>query len=350
MNFQLTRILTFCAMCINVSLSNKIQTIHSQELDKLLKALKKVVDFMAARPEELNLDAAYGLTLGEAHLMSASSHHNMRLLTLEQEENLKSLLNECSKTRTKIKRLISAKSGSDSYYMESLPANHVLMEPKYWSHPVNWKSDNFKSTAPKNLHKNDFIIQKLIWHGKPDENESDKCIIGILKEFQNNTCEIADDCEAMLLEDDDPQGYSTTHRLLLLMIAKAFNCKELKTVSSDELVPKYCSSILQNLKSLDALGFPSTSLDLAMEEVLLCGTQGYLEFLHNQWLNNILSWQKPSGCYDAFSKKYKHKSRKRRYSNKIDFGCEDHTTGLGVGSIALFIRHYIENNIDKVPN
>lgn len=41
-------------------------------LDKLLKALKKVVDFMAARPEKLNLDAAYGLTLGEGTFFSSN--------------------------------------------------------------------------------------------------------------------------------------------------------------------------------------------------------------------------------------------------------------------------------------
>lgn len=350
MNFQLTKILIFCATCINVSLTNKIQTIHSQELDKLLKALKKVVDFMAARPEKLNLDAAYGLTLGEGHLMSVSTHKNMRLLTLKQEKNLKSLLNECSKTRTEIKKILSAKSGNNSYYMESLPVSHVLMESKYWSYPVNWKSGIFKSTAPKTLSKNYFTLEKLIWHGKPNEKESDKCIIEVLKEFENNTCQIADDCEAMLVEDDNPQGYSTTHRLLLLILAKVFNCKELKSVSSDELILKYCSSILQNLIRLEALGFPYSTSDLAIEEVLLCGSQGYLEFLHNHWMNTILSWQKPNGCFNSSLKRHKHKSRKRRNSNKIGFGCEDHTTGLGVGSIALFIRHYIENNIDKITN
>lgn len=109
--------------------------------------------------------------------------------------------------------------------MESLPVSHVLMESKYWSYPVNWKSGIFKSTAPKTLSKNYFTLEKLIWHGKPNEKESDKCIIEVLKEFENNTCQIADDCEAMLVEDDNPQGYSTTHRLLLLILAKVVSFK-----------------------------------------------------------------------------------------------------------------------------
>ncbi|XP_051169011.1 UPF0764 protein C16orf89 homolog isoform X2 [Leptopilina boulardi] len=318
------------------------QNLYSTHIsqNRQLKALQRVIDFMADRPEEMNIDAIFGLTLGEAHLISASSHSNVRLLTWEQKNNLKKLLKKCKKIRNQMKKILSIKSEIDSIGYSN------LTDPIYWTGPIDWKSDFLKSTVPRKLIANHETIMNLLWNGRPNEDESDSCIVDTFKEVEQNICQITDDCEMMLSEDDNPQGFATTHRLLLIMVSKAFDCEELKKISSDKLIPKFCSSILQNLIDIERVGFPAPLPDLVMEEVLLCGAQGYLEFINDHWLNIILNWQEPSGCFSASPKT--HKSRTRRSSNVIDFGCENHTTGLGVGTIALFIRHYIENaNINE---
>ena len=37
--------------------------------------------------------------------------------------------------------------------------------------------------------------------------------------------------------------------------------------------------------------------DLFMEEAFVCPVLGFMEFLHSDWLTQILSWQKENGCY-----------------------------------------------------
>lgn len=59
--------------------------------------------------------------------------------------------------------------------------------------------------------------------------------------------------------------------------------------------------------------------DLFMEQIFLCAFAGFVEFLDNEWIENVLSWQMESGCFS--------------YNN---VSCSSHMNGLGAASLALY--------------
>lgn len=58
--------------------------------------------------------------------------------------------------------------------------------------------------------------------------------------------------------------------------------------------------------------------DLLMEQIFLCGFVGFSEFLNNEWIVQVISWQMESGCFS--------------YNN---LKCSSHMNGLGAATLAL---------------
>lgn len=74
--------------------------------------------------------------------------------------------------------------------------------------------------------------------------------------------------------------------------------------------------------------------------VLLCGYEGFTEFIRNNWLFYILKSQHLSGCFtDNLTDPLK--SRIKRDFVYLGNGCNDHTTGLGVAVLALYYNYLI---------
>ncbi|KAJ8949340.1 hypothetical protein NQ314_008260 [Rhamnusium bicolor] len=74
--------------------------------------------------------------------------------------------------------------------------------------------------------------------------------------------------------------------------------------------------------------------------VVLCGMEGYAEFLDGKWLEKIMEWQNLYGCYESLPQNIT-----KRTSFVIDFGCSDHSTGLGAAALALHLRFLLWPNI-----
>lgn len=58
--------------------------------------------------------------------------------------------------------------------------------------------------------------------------------------------------------------------------------------------------------------------------------------------------QEPEGCYKAtenLEDSFENISnvRKKRTANIIEFGCIDHTTGLGASTLSAFLNYYAMN-------
>lgn len=101
-----------------------------------------------------------------------------------------------------------------------MTVNKSVTEPKFWIRPIYWKRGYLKPPVSRKLTADFETVKSLLFNGWPSEEESDNCIINIFRENRRNTCKITDDCETMLLKDDNPQGYATTHRLLIVLVAK----------------------------------------------------------------------------------------------------------------------------------
>lgn len=76
--------------------------------------------------------------------------------------------------------------------------------------------------------------------------------------------------------------------------------------------------------------------------VLLCGFNGYAEFLEERWIENIIKWQSPTnGCYEYHSECDRNESgssRRRRSMIILQDNCSDHMTGLAAATMGMYTR------------
>lgn len=147
----------------------------------------------------------------------------------------------------------------------------------------------------------------------PNGKQSDECLMEIF-----NGCKISNMCQTI----EDPWtkslGYSLTHKLLFHLMnhitCHADNFPAIKT--------KICANVFAETQYLvDKTLFIPELKDLLMEQMFLCTHVGYGEFLNNNWIRQIISWQLDSGCFS--------------YDDKT---CSSHMNGLGAALLALFGR------------
>ena len=68
--------------------------------------------------------------------------------------------------------------------------------------------------------------------------------------------------------------------------------------------------------------------------------EGFGEFLTPRWRHLVVEWQEVQGCYkrDDLTEEIN-----KRNTNTVEFGCADHTTGLGFAALALNLRYLLSN-------
>ncbi|XP_033216727.1 UPF0764 protein C16orf89 homolog isoform X2 [Belonocnema kinseyi] len=291
MRFSYPELIFFVIIC--TCCSGIYAIFNTEEFDRRLNALWKVVNYMAHRAEKMNVDAIFGLTLAEAHIMATLSHSNAHFIQLDHRLFLANVGKICDDARRFMKKNVKPENKVVAIMNEALNR----LEP--WIYPIEWKNGLLAKPILRKLNNTHEISSKLLNSGTPSEVQSDYCISNMLKGYPTETCKVSEECELMLLRNDNPQGYALTHRLLLVWIAKAFHCQELKLTTYIELASEYCTLILQNLIDIESLEFPPPGTDLACEEVVICGSEGYLEFSNDYYANLIMSWQQPVGCFDS---------------------------------------------------
>ncbi|XP_011881016.1 PREDICTED: UPF0764 protein C16orf89 homolog isoform X2 [Vollenhovia emeryi] len=293
---------------------------------------------MNDRPEQMNVDAIYGVTLAEANLVAALLHENVQYLENKFFIALKELVALSDLTRQNLKATV--KSTNKTRILMSLNNPHLWIRPLPWTRILPGSNSRLYPKRSLSLDK----VVSSIWHGAPNEPEGDKCITAILSSSLKGKCEIPATCIAILKKKDDIVGYPLTHRLLIVQIARAMECEQVKTASLLPWIPVYCAKVLQDLVNLEAWGFPITAQDLMLEQIVLCGMEGYCEFVDKHYEDIILTWPHQSGCFGIHSFRFANGHKvTRRESSRTDFGCTNHMTGLGAGTLALFIRENIEN-------
>lgn len=137
-------------------------------------------------------------------------------------------------------------------------------------------------------------VLDYFYKGSPNETVSDQCIYRLSEDSSKPDCILSETCAEMLLRDDGPRGYSLTHRLLSVQIAKVVSqssnideipviftptllyfcfiklrCKERSTTPFGKLVPEYCSAIWQDTVDMEDAGLPAISRDLISEQGII---------------------------------------------------------------------------------
>ncbi|XP_076366682.1 UPF0764 protein C16orf89 homolog isoform X2 [Tachypleus tridentatus] len=190
------------------------------------------------------------------------------------------------------------------------------------------------------------------------EYQSDKCIEELLRSKTSNSkhCDISKRCWN-IMTSHGTHKYTLTHEALYLEIGEMSGCKNHMTLLAERfnqgnfshLLDVFCANILRDVELIESDGFPLMWRDLFLEQVAVCGLVGYKDFCRPEWVDLILSWQLPSGCYgstdsdgiEEISEKNMQK-RTKREEMYMGGGCFAHTTSMALGALVVNTRFLVE--------
>ncbi|KAG8183792.1 hypothetical protein JTE90_002945 [Oedothorax gibbosus] len=143
------------------------------------------------------------------------------------------------------------------------------------------------------------------------------------------------------------RGYALTHQVLFWELMEARNCIN---KASLQLRREFCSNVLRDAKEAEMLNFPVSYRDLFMEQIGLCGIWGFRDFNKREWLDQILKWQRSSGCYDGEITSYPctddlptvTHTRVKRTEKIMSDGCLAHKTAVALLALVASIRFEAE--------
>lgn len=158
------------------------------------------------------------------------------------------------------------------------------------------------------------------------------------------------------------------------MVMKNRNCFQLMapgSMSPATTIYTLCALILAERNLIVEMNIPNALKDLFIEQsdlfiqfysprrqftkylrifsALLCGLNGFMVFLDDRAILDILSWQRLDiGCYEYFEgtlDEPKNSLRHKRTANILNGNCSDHMTGLAMAAFALFAKTAAELKI-----
>ncbi|KAK9299364.1 hypothetical protein QLX08_007604 [Tetragonisca angustula] len=266
-------------------------TFPSKDFEGKLIVLSKTVDYINQRTGQMNADVTLSLTIVEANVAAIFLHKNARHLLDEHRNSLMTILKLCDSTRRDLLDAIVPENKDVQLLHETI--NYPIL----WLKEISWRRGALEE-GKTNLKLTYRDVRELIMQGAPKEKESDRCLADIVRYKLNSNDRVPGLCVEILTSRKSARGYPLTHRLLIVLIAKILKCD--RDLPSSALIPSYCSAILQDLIDVKTAGFPDQTPDLMMEQVVLCGMQGFLEFTDKYYEQLVLSWSHPSGCFSSF--------------------------------------------------
>lgn len=200
----------------------------------------------------------------------------------------------------------------------------------------------------------------------PTRKVADACMMQLLisaMETQtaqtDGTCELSPECQTQVVQGSG-LAFQQTSRVRAMILSRLFDCMEGVDISA--LIYKLCIQIYKETKSLEAWDHPAGTKTLFMQQILLCGSQGYGEFIKPRWMNKILSWQEPKGCYADDRQPFLKlsgfvgpasspppKDREEEYRVKkaaLSEGgsCNSLTSAMALGSLVMYVRALLETD------
>ncbi|XP_053407382.1 AP2/ERF domain-containing protein PFD0985w-like [Mercenaria mercenaria] len=142
-----------------------------------------------------------------------------------------------------------------------------------------------------------------------DEETSDRCMSELIGSHKSHgeSCDISSIC-AHTMTAPGLLGYGITHQILWTMLADKAGCTaklqarlfELGRGDMTTLRQELCTNNYIQLRETVAKfsnGIIPAIQDLFLEQMFVCPSLGFVEFLDLDFLPQILSWQSESGCY-----------------------------------------------------
>ncbi|XP_060523388.1 UPF0764 protein C16orf89 homolog isoform X2 [Cylas formicarius] len=195
-----------------------------------------------------------------------------------------------------------------------------------------------------NLHRMTYsnLREKLLGNVEVLAPNSDYCLEDLINATNPGIpkkCCIKRQCYDTYFGDISGVGYTLTHKLLLLQLAKRLSCMSGKLYTFRATT--ICGLIVSEVYSIDYYNMLDDTFDLFLEQVLLCGYEGFLEVFQNKWLYFILKSQRSEGCFSAILTD-RLKTRMKKDMTCFKDGCNDHTTGLGTAVLAMYYNYIVK--------
>ncbi|GJQ73453.1 putative UPF0764 protein C16orf89 homolog [Trypoxylus dichotomus] len=308
---------------------------HHDYTDQVIGAMERTIHYMKMKAELMNLDAVFGLVLAQANLQQLMQEGVTDIIR-PKIRRLEFLANE---TVHRIKPYLG------KAYKNQLFSETVLI-PKAWRRKIEFKPKALNMSFIERVFFDSLdTIPKYIEYLKTSditESESDNCYIELLQQHphccEEHKCGISANCELLMIRHirNVEPAYGATHSLLYLQIARSQECR-FNRVYFGRKMHVYCSYIYWEALKNQEFGFLVELDDLLLEQVTLCGYEGFIEVLTDPFIEHILSLQAKSGCF----KLNQENTREKRESNLLDHGCADHTTGLGVSALSVILRYQL---------
>ncbi|CAL8128936.1 unnamed protein product [Orchesella dallaii] len=113
-------------------------------------------------------------------------------------------------------------------------------------------------------------------------------------------CEMPHVCEKTLGAETPESQYFLAHQLMYrILMNQMSDCFPKKNFINEEVNHQLCAKMYREAELVDKLNYPEIHRHLFGEYVGFCGFMGYPNFLREDWLESLLSWQSRSeyGCF-----------------------------------------------------
>ncbi|XP_048465714.1 UPF0764 protein C16orf89 homolog [Rhincodon typus] len=255
-----------------------VSFVSAQEtrLNDVISGLQKATLFFENEYDHFTLDGVVGFRMLQAHLEDTLKGWSLSgPEAASQFKKVNDLIRRLDFTAAKA---IEAVKVTDPVYFNGF---QTVLQVDFWSFNPQWIKTDIKLVYPEVRNTECF-----------GENISDRCMTQLLGTWY-----------VLSLNS------TNVRRLEWKMNLKHYNtCIQLKLCK-----------VLTRLQKVNIFN-DCLNAQLMMKcltfAVMLCGQAGFSEFFKAQWLDHILAWQQPAGCFGESVQKYtKHKRVKRRSNN-----------------------------------
>lgn len=297
-------------------------------LEDVVSAIEKGIAFYASSYKYMNIDGIFGLRVLEGQLALVEMHLKTNShLSDDIQKIYKRIVDSYRQARDiSALALVSLNESDQHYYRLMRP---VIQRP--WSFGKNYRRLDLGLKWKKEISLGKEVALT--------ENQSDNCMSELLGSQTGMPCSISDEC-VTVMSTMGMNGYGITHQLLYTMLAEQSGCFDIlnskllqlpnRSVSVEHLRAEFCVNNFYETSSsvLMQNGIINAQLhDLFLQQELVCAMLGYVEFLHIEWLRQIISWQMPSGCYGDVETQKPGPSVKRRPRKSASHNFSNEATG-----------------------
>ncbi|KAF5277226.1 hypothetical protein FQR65_LT03932 [Abscondita terminalis] len=282
----------------------------------------------------MNVDGLFGISRAQAYLDSIIPHI--------ANKNLKAIVLQLSQVAETIQ--FSQLPNLSNYPFKYYVFKTYLLPSENWKKNTTFLNGTLclypeVDNEPYNI-SNVTEFKMYVLNERFDEDLFDGCLVELIINSEDGNlsrCEISLRCYEYLLKlpkvyGSGYSGYRVTHMVLFLQVVRMRKCLY-DTELLNRMLQEECSYIFWEIQKNDELGFVPRLFDLLLEQIDLCGYEGYLEFLPNVLLEYVLKNQNLHGCFRITGLA----TTIKRESTMMKYGCNSHSTGLASSVLALYL-------------